>query len=133
MQAENEEHSLGDLLTQLVSQISTLAQREMDLARTEMSQKVTQVANGARMIAIGGALAYAGLLAIIATAVLALVQYGALPWWVATLAVGAFVLIVGLLVIGGGRRALQIKHLAPQKTLETLKDDADWARKHTTT
>ena len=133
MQTENEEHSLGDLLTQLVSQISTLAQREMDLARTEMSQKVAQVANGARMIAVGGALAYAGFLAIIAAAVIALVQYGALPWWVATLAVGAIVLIVGLLVIWGGRRAMQIKHLAPQQTLETLKDDADWARKRTTT
>lgn len=132
MQTENEEHSLGALLAQLVTEMSTLVQREIDLARAEMSQKIAQAGRGARLIAVGSALAYAGLLAIIATAVVALVQYAALPWWVATLAVGAFVLIVGLLFIAGGRRALRIQHLAPQKTLQTLKDDAEWATKRAT-
>jgi uncharacterized membrane protein YqjE len=133
MPTENKEDALGDLLSQLISQMSTLAQREIDLARTEMSQKVAQVSRGARMIAVGGALAYAGFLAIIATAVIALVNYVALPWWVATLAVGALILIVGLLVVMGGSRALQIQHLTPQKTLQMLKDDAEWARERTTT
>ena len=85
------------------------------------------------MIAIGGALAYAGFLALVATAVIALVKYAALPWWVATLAVGAVTLIVGLLVARGGSRALQLQHLAPQRTLQMLKEDADWARERTTT
>ena len=89
MATENKEDALGDLLSQLISQTSALVQREIDLARTEMSQKVAQVSRGARMIAVGGALAYAGFLAIVATAVIALVKYAALPWWVATLAVGA--------------------------------------------
>jgi uncharacterized membrane protein YvlD (DUF360 family) len=132
MQTENEEHSLGDLLAQLVTQMSTLVQREIDLARTETSQKITQAGRGARLIAVGSALAHAGLLAIIAAVVVALVQYLGLPWSVATLAVGAFVFIVGLIVVAGGRRALRIQYLAPQKTLQTLKDDAEWATKRAT-
>jgi uncharacterized membrane protein YqjE len=131
-QTENEDRSLGDLLTRLVTETSTLVQREIDLARTEMSQKVAQVSRGAQMLAIGSALVYAGLLALLATAVVALVQYVALPWWVATLAVGGFVLIVGLLIVAGGRHALRIQQLAPQKTLQTLKDDAEWASKQAT-
>jgi predicted phage tail protein len=130
---ENKEGILGDLLSQLISQTSALVQREIDLARTEMSQKVAQVSRGARMIAVGGALAYAGFLAIVATAVIALVNYVVLPWWVATLAVGAFTLIVGMLVALGGSRALQLTNLAPQKTLQMLKEDADWAREHRAT
>jgi uncharacterized membrane protein YqjE len=132
MATENKEDALGDLLSQLISQTSTLVQREIDLARTEMSQKVAQVSRGARMIAIGAALAYAGFLAIIATAVIVLVQYAALPWWIATLAVGAVTLIVGLFVTLGGSRALNLQHLAPQRTLQMLQEDADWARKRTT-
>ncbi|PWT71587.1 MAG: phage holin family protein [Chloroflexi bacterium] len=132
MATENKEDALGDLLSQLISQTSALVQREIDLARTEMSQKVAQVSRGARMIAIGGALAYAGFLAILATAVIALVEYASLPWWVATLAVGALTLVIGLFVAMGGSRALQLQHLAPQKTLQMLKEDAEWARERAT-
>lgn len=129
---ENKEDALGDLLSQLISQTSALVQREIDLARTEMSQKVAQVSRGTRLLAVGGALAYAGFLAIVATAVIALVKYLALPWWVATLAVGTFTLIVGLLVALRGSRALQLTNLAPQKTLQMLKEDADWVRERAT-
>jgi uncharacterized membrane protein YqjE len=132
MATENKEDALGDLLSQLISQTSALVQREIDLARTEMNQKFAQVSRGARMIAIGGALAYAGFLAILATAVIVLVKYAALPWWVATLAVGALSLVIGLFVAMGGSRALQLQRLAPQKTLQMLKEDADWARERAT-
>jgi predicted phage tail protein len=121
------------MLAQLVTEMSNLVQREIDLARTEMNQKIAQAGKGVRLIAVGSALVHAGLLAIIATAVVALVQYAALPWWMATLAVGAFVFIVGLMLVAGGRRILRIQHLAPQKTLQTLKDDAEWATKRATT
>jgi len=132
MATENKEDALGDLLSQLISQTSILVQREIDLARTEMSQKIAQAGRGARLIAFGSALAYAGFLAIIATAVIVLVQYALLPWWVATLVVGVASLIVGLLVALGGSRALQPQHLVPQRTLQMLKQDADWARERTT-
>jgi hypothetical protein len=128
MPGENEQEALGTLLSQLISQVSTLAEREIEFARVEMSQKVAQVSRGARTIVVGGAVAYAGFLAIVATAILALVQYAALPWWAASLAIGAFVSITGLLVMMAGSRALKIQRLVPQKTLQLLKDDADWAR-----
>ena len=133
MQTPNEGSSLGDLLTQLVSEVSALAQRELDLVRTEVSQKVAQVGRGTGMIAVGSALSYAGLLAFMATGVIALVQYVTLPLWVATLAVGAVVFIIGLLITVIGRNSLRIRSLAPQRTLQTLRDNADWAAKRSTT
>ncbi len=129
MATQQEDSSLGDLLAQLVLEMNTLIQRELDLARVEMSQKGAQMARGAGLLAVGGALAYAGLLALLAAGITALVQYAGLTVWEAALAVGAAALVVGLFMTMRGRHALRIQSLAPRKTLQTLKDNAEWATK----
>ena len=56
--------------------------QEVTLAKTEMTQKVTQVGRDGGIIGIGGAIAYAGFLAIVAAVILGLGQFfpcGCLP------------------------------------------------------
>src|SRR3569832_2130681 len=99
-QAEpRDDRSLGELLSELTQEIITLVRQEMNLAKTEMSQKAAHVGAQAGILAAGGALAYAGVLAIVAAIALGLIQAGLAPW-LSALIVGVVVVIVGGVLIG---------------------------------
>ena len=129
MEQQREERSLGELFADLARETSTLVRQEVALARTEMTQKVTQVARDGGTIGIGGAIAYAGFLAIVAALILGLGQV--LPLWLSALIVGLVVAGVGYGVIQRGVSALKRANLTPQETIETLKEDAEWAKDQT--
>lgn len=114
-----DERSLGELLAELAQEVTTLVRQEVSLAKTEMSQKVSRVGMHLGFLAAGGAVAYAGLLAILAAVIILLAQAG-LPWWGAALLVGAVVTGVGAFLVMKGLNALKQEDLAPRQTLATL-------------
>ena len=83
-----DDRSLGELFADLARESSTLLRQEVQLAKTELSQKVSGLSRDMASVAIGGLVAYAGLLAILAALIIGLATAG-LPWWVAALLVGA--------------------------------------------
>ena len=124
-QADN--RSLGQLFGDLSRQLSTLIRQEIVLARIEMTTKATAVGRDAATIGLGGALLYAAFLTLLGAIVLLLIDVG-IPGWLAALAVALIVGIVGGIMIVAGRQSLANQDLAPTRTVETLKDDADWAK-----
>jgi hypothetical protein len=122
----SDQRSLGELFGDLSRELSTLVRQELQLARVETTSKLQKLGKDIGFLVIGGAVAYAGLLALIATAIIALAY--ALPWWLAALIVAVVVTAVGLLLVQRGIAALRSESLAPQQTLETLKEDAQWAK-----
>jgi VIT1/CCC1 family predicted Fe2+/Mn2+ transporter len=127
MDAQRDERSLGQLFGDLSRQLSTLVRQEIDLARTEVTTKASAATRDAALVGVGGALAYAGLLVLLGAAVLLLVEVGLDPW-LAALIVGVVVAAIGGFLAMRGRDGLQNADLAPKRTIETLKDDADWAK-----
>ncbi len=127
MDAQRDERSLGQLFGDLSRQLSTLVRQEIDLARTEVTTKAGAASRDVAMIGAGGALAYAGLLVLLAAVVLLLIEVG-LDAWLAALIVGIVVLGVGGFLIMRGRDGIQKADLAPRRTIETIKDDAEWAK-----
>jgi VIT1/CCC1 family predicted Fe2+/Mn2+ transporter len=125
MDAQRDERSLGQLFGDLSRQLSTLVRQEIDLARTEVTTKASAATRDAALMGVGGALAYAGLLVLLGAAVLLLVEVGLDPW-LAALIVGVVVAAIGGFLAMRGRDGLQNADLAPKRTIETLKDDADW-------
>jgi hypothetical protein len=121
--------SLGELFSELAQETSTLVRQEVNLAKTEMSQKASTAGKHLGVLAAGGALAYAGLLAILA-GVIALLN-DVMPLWASALLVGIVVAIVGYLLIRKGLDALKREDFAPRETLETLKEDQQWAKDQT--
>ena len=105
----------------------TLVQQELQLARTELTEKAAKMGKGAAFIVGGGLIAYAGLLAIVAALVLILIAIG-LPPWAAAFLGGVLVAGIGYLLIRSGLAALKSQELAPRKTIETLKEDAQWLK-----
>jgi hypothetical protein len=127
MATRGEERSLGELFGDLARDTGTLVRQEVDLARTEMTQKASRAARDLGFLAVGGLVVYAGFLGLLAAAALGLVAAG-LDAWVAALIVGVVVAVVGAVLVQRGLSALKREELAPRQTVETLKEDARWAK-----
>ena len=127
MQARKDERALGELFGDLARDMGVLVRQEVGLATTEIAHKATGAARDVAIVAVGGLVAYAGLLGILAALVIGLAAAG-LSWWQAALAVGVVVAIVGAVLVQRGMAALKRADLAPRATLETLKEDTQWAK-----
>jgi hypothetical protein len=127
MATRGEERSLGELFGDLARDTGTLVRQEVDLARTELTQKASRAARDLGFLAVGGLVVYAGFLGLLAAAALGLVAAG-LDAWVAALLVGGVVAVVGAVLVQRGLSALKREELAPRQTVETLKEDARWAK-----
>jgi len=124
-----DERSLGELFSELARDTSTLVSQEITLAKTEMTQKASRVGKDVGFLAAGGAVAYAGLLAILAGVIVLLGQV--IPMWLSALLVGLVVAGVGYFLVRKGLDALKREDLAPRQTIETLKEDQQWAKDQT--
>jgi len=122
-----DQRSLGELFGDLTRQMSALVRQEIDLARAEVTGKATSAARDVAIMGTGVGLLYAGLLALIGAAVLFLADQGMTPWQ-AALIVAIVVAVVGGLLVMSSRQALASRDIAPKRTVETLKDDAEWAK-----
>jgi hypothetical protein len=126
-----DERSLGDLFSDLSRETTTLVRQEVQLAKAELTQSATEAARGIGMLVAGGAVAYAGLLFLLLAVVFGLIEAG---WdaWLSALAVGLVVVAIGAVLVLRARESLKPANLAPQKTVETLKEDAAWAKEQIT-
>ena len=129
MQQAKDERSLGQLFSELAQEMGTLVRQEISLATTEMGHKAARVGRQIGLVALGGAVAYAGFLAIVAAAVLLLAQL--MPLWIAALLVGLVVAGIGYVLVQGSLAALRSLDLTPRQTVRTLKEDVEWAKEQT--
>lgn len=121
-----ENKPLGDLFGDLASDMSSLVRQEVALAKLEITQKAKYLGRNVGYLVVGGAVAYAGLLAVIAAIIMLLDNY--MPAWGAALLVGVVVALIAWMMIGKAVAALQQADLTPHETVETLKEDATWVK-----
>ena len=127
MATTKDERTLGEMFAELSRETRTLVQQELQLAKTELTEKASRLGKGAGLIVGGGLIAYGGLLAIIAAMVLITIALG-VPPWAAALVGGALAAGIGYLLIRSGLAALKPQELTPRKTIDTLKEDAQWLK-----
>ena len=120
------ERSLGDLFSDLTRDTAQLVRQEVNLAKTEVTQKATRAGKDVGMIAAGGAVAYIGLMAIVAAVALLLAHF--MSPWIAALITGLAVSVIGGLLAMQGVAGLKRINPVPQNTVETLKEDAQWLK-----
>lgn len=129
---ENElrERPIGEVAKSLTSDLSLLLRQEIDLAKAEMAEKGRTAAPGLGMFGGAGivALCAAGAL----TAFLILVLSTFLPDWAAALVVGAVLATVAYVLIQQGKeRVADAGPPVPEQTIETVKEDVEWAKTRT--
>ena len=124
-----DDRSLGELFSELAQETTTLVRQEVSLATTEMTQKASRAGRHIGVLAAGGAVAYAGLLAILAGIIVLL--NNVMPLWLSALLVGIVVAVVGYVLVRRALDALKREDFTPRETMETLKEDQQWAKDQT--
>jgi uncharacterized membrane protein YqjE len=121
------DRSLGELLKQLSEQTTRLVHQELELAKAELQQKGKQAGQGAGMFGGAGALGLAALGALTACFILALNEI--MPAWLAALIVAViYGAIAAFLALRGRDKVKQATPLVPEQTVETVKEDVEWAK-----
>jgi len=120
-----DDRSLGELFAELTREIALLVRQEASLAKAEITEKAAGVGKNIGMLAAGGAVAYAGLLALVAAAISLLTKAG-MPWWGSALLVGVVVMAAGSWLVWSGLKALKQVDLVPRRTLETVAEEKQW-------
>jgi hypothetical protein len=119
--------SIPELFTSVVSQLADLVRTEGQLARAEISEKMTLAASGLGLIVGGAILLMPALVVLLEAAVAALVDNGIAPYW-AALIVGGACFVLGLILLLIGVSWLRAGKLVPDKTIHQLQRDAATAR-----
>jgi formate hydrogenlyase subunit 3/multisubunit Na+/H+ antiporter MnhD subunit len=127
-----ENRSLFALFSDLWRETSTLVHKEAELAKAEMSEKVSQVSTGMAELAIGGLIVFAGFILLLMALSNGLMHL--LPEeqadWLAPLIVGAVVVVFGFIAVLRGRSNVRPESLAPERTMESLRRDAQMMKEH---
>jgi Putative Actinobacterial Holin-X, holin superfamily III len=125
------EQPLGEVARELTRDVSLLVRQEAELAKAELAQKGRVAAPGLGMI--GGA-GVAGLMAAGAlTAFVILVLAIFLPDWLSALIVGVVLAAAAYVLAKRGKeRVEEAGTPVPEQTIETVKEDVEWAKTRAT-
>lgn len=125
---KEETRTVAELIGGLAQDMSLLVRQEVQLAKVEMAEKTSAVARDMLSLTAGGLVAWIGALALTAAIILFLTQVVGITAWLSALIVGAVMAGVGVAMLRGGARNLKGLDLAPRRTMDTLKDDVQWAK-----
>jgi hypothetical protein len=117
---------LGAVVSSVLDGVRTLFHQEIELAKIEVAEAAGARAKGAGLMGAAGVFLLFALvfIAVAGAAALDLV----LPRWAAYLIVGGVFVVVGGVLFLAGKSALKSAP-KPQRTQETLKEDARWAKR----
>ena len=131
----SETRTVGALLRELLNEARYLFRQELNLAKTEASEKASVLGRNVAFIAAGGLVAFAGaLLILVALSVLAawgLRSAGLSPetaMWLGPLLVGLVVAVIGYVLVNKGLKTLKNGSLKPERTIRSLKEDKQWTQ-----
>ena len=125
-----DERSLGDLFSDLSRETTTLVRQEVAAGQGRADPECHRGGAGIGMLVAGGAVAYAGLLFLLLAT--SLDSRGGLGAWLSALLVGLVVVAIGAVLVLRARESLKPANLAPRRTVETLKEDQEWAKEQIT-
>lgn len=132
MQPLRDDRSLGQILRDLREETTQLLRQEVDLAKTEMSEKMSRMGSNLGSVATGGAVLFAGALVLLAALTLGLIALFSqfmdrdVAMWLAPLLVGGILAAVGYGLVKKALQALKQEGIAPQRTTQSLKENKEW-------
>jgi hypothetical protein len=126
---EVQETSVGELIGNISDDLSQLFRQEVELAKAELKQEATKAGKAAGML--GGA-AFAGYLVVVllSFALVAGLSNVIDAGW-AALIVAVLWAIVAAVLYSAGRKKLKTVDPTPRRTVDTLKEDAQWLKNPT--
>jgi uncharacterized membrane protein YqjE len=127
--ADKQNMSVPALLSALSKDLTTLIQKEMELARAEVSEKISQVNTGIAAIAAGALVLFAGFLVLLDALVVGIAEFMPVDFlWLAPFIVGCVVAFIGFIMLQTGKNKLQAQNLSPSRTTHSLQQDKELAK-----
>lgn len=129
-----DDRSIGQLLKELTHESSTLLKQEVDLAKTEMSEKASRVGANLGEVAVGGGVAFLGAIALLLAAVYGLTSILnkfmslGVAVWLAPFLIGAVLALVGYSLIKKALDTLKRESITPKRTTQSLQENKEWLK-----
>ena len=121
------EAGFGELIKQLSEDTSTLVRQEIALAKAELSEKAKRAGVGAGLLGAALVVALGAFGGLVAFLILVVAEAMA-AWGAALIVTGALgALAVGLALLGKAKLK-QAAPPVPEETVETVKEDVEWAK-----
>jgi hypothetical protein len=123
------ETSIGELIGNISSDLSQLFRQEVELAKTEIRQEATKAGKAAGMLGVAGFAGYLAVVLLSFAAVFGLANVMDGGW--AALIVAAVWAAIGAVLYAAGRKRLKTVDPMPRRTVDTIKEDAQWLKNPT--
>jgi hypothetical protein len=121
------EQPMGELFKQLSDDLSRLVRQELQLAQAEMTEKGKKAGVGVGMFG-GAGLAVLLALGAFTACVIAALATGMEVWIAALIVTVLYGATAGVLALNGKSRVSEAIPPVPEQTVETVKEDAQWAK-----
>jgi hypothetical protein len=121
-----DDRSLQELWSDVTTHATTLLRKEVELAKIEITEQLGLAGKAGAMFGVAGLAAFMALQLLSFAAAWGLAAV--LPDGLAFLIVALVYLVVAVVVLGKARKQAAEISLVPQQTVETLKEDVQWAR-----
>ncbi|GAA3988575.1 phage holin family protein [Streptomyces marokkonensis] len=126
VEPQADDRSVGQLMSGVTADLQTLFRQEIELAKAEIKEEGTRAGKAAGMFGGAGFAGYMVLLFLSLAAVLGLANVMDGGW--AALIVTAVWAVVAAVLYMKGRAGMRTVSPKPERTVETMKENAEWAR-----
>ena len=121
-----EERPLGELFSDMTSQVQSLLRKEVELAKLETKEQMAKASKAGAMFGAAGVTAFFAALLLSFAAAWGLAE--AIPTGLAFLAVGLLFAVLAGLLFTAGRKKLGSFKPVPEQTIKTLRKDVEVAK-----
>jgi uncharacterized membrane protein YqjE len=123
------DRSVSDVLQDIIGNIQEIVRSEVRLAKFELREEASRAKAAGVLLGAGGVTAGFAVLFLLVAAVYALSLV--VPNWAAALIVAAVLGIAAAVILSAGMQRVRRVHPAPERTVETLKENVEWAKQQT--
>ena len=129
MPTETNGRSISSVLRDIVGNVQDIVRSELRLAKKEIAEEMGKAKTAGTLLGIGAVCAFFAVFFTLIAVVFALINV--VPNWAAALIVAAAMGIGAWLMLYAGKKRLQTVHAVPEHTVETVKENIEWAKQLT--
>jgi hypothetical protein len=120
------ERSIGEILQDVLRNLQEIVRSEVRLAKTEAREELIKAKAAALFVAVGALCSIFTVFFFLLAAVYALTLV--VPNWAAAVIVAVVVMAAAAVTLVAGLKQVRRVHPAPEKTVETIKENVAWAK-----
>jgi uncharacterized membrane protein YqjE len=123
------DRSISEIMQDVLRNLQEILRSEVRLAKTELREEIIKAKSACILLGAGALCAICALFFLLLACVYALALV--LPTWAAALIVTAVLLVLAAATLRAGLSRFRRVHPVPDKTLNSVKENVQWAKQQT--